>query len=75
MELKIKKCPFCGGESDLYSTRGKYGFFVFVSCSFCGAQGKTYSIGKTRAEDWTETMASRHAVRAWNTRIGDIYVE
>ena len=75
MELNIKKCPFCGGEPTLCSTKGRYGFFAFVHCSFCGSQGKTYSIGKTRDDDWAETTASNNAIKAWNTRVGDADVE
>lgn len=75
MELNIKKCPFCGGEPILTSTRGRYGFFAFVHCSFCGSQGKTYSIGKTRDDDWAESSASNNAIKAWNTRVCDIDVE
>lgn len=71
MESTIKECPFCGGEGVLCSTKGKYGYFVFVQCSFCGAQGKTYSIGKERDEDWADSIPSDNAVKAWNTRVGD----
>lgn len=75
MELNIKKCPFCGGEPTLMSTRGRYGFFAFVQCSFCGSQGKTYSMGKTRDDDWAESSASNNAIKAWNTRVGDADVK
>ena len=71
MELNIKKCPFCGGEPTLCSTKGRYGFFAFVQCSFFVSQGKTYSLGKTRDDDWAESSASNNAIKAWNTRVVD----
>lgn len=75
MELNIKKCPFCNGEPTLCSAKGRYGFFAFVQCSFCGSQGKTYSIGKTRDDDWSDSSASNNAIKAWNTRVGDADVK
>ena len=75
MELNIKKCPFFVFLPTLMSTRGRYGFFAFVQCSFCGSQGKTYSMGKTREDDWAESSASNNAIKAWNTRLGDADVE
>lgn len=71
MELKIKKCPFCNGDAELYSANGKYGYFSFVQCTFCGSQGKTYSLGKEREENWADSLSAINAIKAWNTRIGD----
>lgn len=71
MEFEIKKCPFCNGDAELYSVKGKHGYFCFVQCSFCGSQGKTYFIGDVRDDDWAETPASNNAIKAWNTRVGD----
>lgn len=71
MELNVKKCPFCNGNAELYSVKGKLGYFCFVKCSFCGSQGKTYSMGETRNNNWDNTLAANNAISAWNKRAGD----
>ena len=71
--MELKKCPFCGGEADLFYARGKNGFFVFVQCTMCNSQSKTFGVGKILFDDWVESQASKSAVNVWNTRVGDVY--
>lgn len=65
---KIKKCPFCGGDGELtqrYNSR-RDNYFIFVSCSLCNAQSKTFaSDDDVSVSDW-ESKACEKAVKAWN---------
>lgn len=51
--MKLKPCPFCGGEADLYFL--SYDRRYFVICEKCDFK---------TAEFWTE----KEAVDAWNKR-------
>lgn len=66
----MKNCPFCNGEPTLFSTRGKYGYFVFIKCDLCGAQGKTFKMGETREENWQDSVEAQNAIKMWNMRAG-----
>ena len=70
--MELKHCPFCGGEADIWRMYGKYGYFMVVKCSVCGASGKTFMDGREDKDDgdptlW-ETVAARRAAEAWNRR-------
>lgn len=65
---EMKPCPFCGHEADLYTNRGKNGYFVYCKCSFCFAQGKTYLLGPKRLDEWENTVPAQRAIDAWNMR-------
>ena len=30
--MRIKKCPFCYGEADLFKVQGKHEDYYFISC-------------------------------------------
>ena len=62
---ELKKCPFCGGEADIYRGYGKYGFFVVAECVLCGARTKCFSSGKDHEY---EENAMKNAIFAWNKR-------
>ena len=66
----LKRCPHCGGTAYInssYSYRHKT-HFVYVKCSICGAQGKTYcSTGDPEKAGWNN-QACTDAVAAWNMR-------
>lgn len=72
-EQIIKACPHCGGTASLcanysYKTRG---YFVFVKCDICGAQGKIYKSSEDpRTVDW-DSIDCDDAVAAWNLRTPD----
>ena len=69
----LKKCPFCGGNSDIlqYYNRKQNTFFVYVQCGVCGSRGKTSSCGRGNPApselDW-ECPAVDRSVMAWNMR-------
>ena len=69
----IKACPHCGGVAYLnqnYSHKAR-GYFVYVKCEVCGAQGKTiHSREEPAAADWNN-QACDSAVDAWNLRTDD----
>lgn len=69
--MELKKCPFCGGESDLFSVKGRNGYFVFVQCTMCNSQSKTFSLGSFRSQNWENSQASKNALSVWNTRVGE----
>ena len=59
-EVKLKHCPFCGGEAELafsVNDKGNYKLF-WVSCTQC------------RCETHIES-AKRKAVARWNRRASD----
>ena len=68
----LKPCPHCGGPAGLfanYSYRTR-GYFVFVKCDICGAQGRICrSENDPQLENW-ESEACNKAAAAWNMRTG-----
>ena len=75
MNDKIKRCPFCGGQADLYSDLGDpYDGrrIVFIKCELCGARGKAFPVADDPCEtgDW-DTVRCHDAVEAWNLRRAD----
>lgn len=70
--MKIKNCPHCCGKSYLNANYSYkiHGYFVFVKCDICGAQGKIF-LSKDNPEDvkWNN-QGCRNAVDAWNMRNG-----
>ena len=69
---QIKPCPHCGGVSYLYANYSRKigGYFVFVKCDICGAQGKIYSSKRDPDADGWENEACVNAIAAWNMRTG-----
>lgn len=53
-ELKLKKCPFCGGDAEMQ--QGKYqGLRTFyVSCLGCGARTDLEYAEELAADLWNE---------------------
>ena len=68
---KLKPCPFCGGEADLWENYGRYGYFAFCKCSICSASSKTFPLGRDLPDDWEDTTAARRALDSWNRRCLD----
>ena len=59
-EIKLKPCPFCGGEAHLFQNKPWY---VVVQCFSCGAQ-----IAR-QFNKIEELSLDDRAVAAWNRRI------
>ena len=71
MTYDIKPCPHCAGQSELWYnySRKINGYFIFVKCSLCGAQGRIYmSRESPEQSDW-DLNQCRYAVEAWNQRV------
>lgn len=70
-EIKLKPCPFCGGEAKLkldFTFQQKLVVKqAFVQCRVCYAKTKTFFY--TTYEAWENTK--RYAVEAWNRRVND----
>ena len=56
IRLRIKPCPFCGGEAKLVRLKPKSEFYV-VACSCCGARTNFYY------------LIEQDAIKAWNRRV------
>lgn len=50
----LKKCPFCGGEAKLHTTKGFHGEIVsaFVGCNNCESSTRNYSTEAGTIEAW-----------------------
>lgn len=71
MEEKLKPCPFCGDEAQLWrnwNRRSKV-WFYYCKCELCGAQSTTITSSDPGISepDWKGSDALR-ARRAWNRR-------
>ena len=70
--LRLRLCPFCGSEAELYRS----GVVSVVRCMCCGSEGPTGVItdfvdyGDDIPEQWekAQTLADGAAVRGWNGR-------
>lgn len=64
MDEKLKLCPFCGGEADLWYSSGRYGYFVYCQCSVCSAQSRIFHLGRDVPDDWADsTPATRATIK------------
>lgn len=67
MDIKLKPCPFCGGDAGLRYAESK-GFswakirYPYVKCNICGAS--------VRLED-----SEQRAIDAWNRRADDEQID
>ena len=65
MDIKLKPCPFCGGEAELiHGTAYAEDYSSQVQCSKCGAKIKEIH----RAVDY---CADEKAAEAWNRRVNN----
>lgn len=80
---KLKPCPFCGGEAEIYDDRnqtysvGAFGecrngvpTYYKVFCKECGACSAVAKVEKDcRYNTWWQNQAKTQAIKSWNTRI------
>lgn len=66
-EIKLKPCPFCGGQAELYSTKrdkrkvlGIYHMIATIKCKSCPAEIKQAGQDNDRA--------FKNAAELWNRR-------
>lgn len=62
-EIKLKKCPCCGGESKFRSIDGVSGrpMSVYVHCTKCGLETKAFKVS-------VDYCAKEEAAKVWNER-------
>ena len=67
--IKLKPCPFCGGEAVMYHQSGKYADYDadYVYCMSCGCQTKLFQFFKGAGQ--TREDNEREAMNAWNRRV------
>ena len=56
--VKLKKCPFCGGEPEI--RHGGLAFMASVACRNCGAE--------VRSIDESPSLVELQAIEKWNRR-------
>lgn len=75
--IKLKKCPFCGGEASLtndiiddpFVPSLDTTFSIYVQCDECEAAGRAFvSVNHNPEEDDWETEECYAAACAWNMR-------
>lgn len=60
--IKLKPCPFCGGEAEIMSFTDDNGEYFAVVCKNDNCRcGEDYL--------WTETVNRQTAIDAWNRRV------
>lgn len=72
MELKLRACPFCGGQAEIKAVQGRSGTrFLMAKCMSCGAQGHTCldRQGGYEVAELGENPAARLAATFWNARV------
>lgn len=71
MPIKLKPCPFCGGEATV--TIAPYAGVAFVECKQCSAMmGRYHKGGSTNHHGfWTHFKSKEEAAEAWNRRADD----
>ena len=50
MNIKIEKCPFCGGKSKVYAYLGKY----YARCNKCNSYSAPYDTSEQAAAAWNK---------------------
>ena len=63
-DVKIKPCPFCGGEAKRFAKQLNGENTLVMYCSRCGAFGPTKVIQNPRIKD-----EDNPAIKAWNKRV------
>ena len=71
MSHDIKPCPHCAGNAELWANYNRKinGYFVFVKCSLCGAQGRIYMSRKNPEFYGWDIDPCLYALESWNQRI------
>ena len=80
-EIKLKPCPFCGGEAkaDLakpfFFLKKWHNRLAFVGCTHCGASTGLFNAnnrtGSKLMNEANENEAIARAINAWNRRVND----
>ena len=75
-ELKLKPCPFCGGDAEIVFSGQQYTYgywkgFIVAKCQMCGAASKgVYYSGDAIELPLKDTIEGERTAKAWNRRVG-----
>lgn len=77
--IKLKRCPFCGGEAKVIDTNVYHDKAKRVRCTVCGAYTGAELVdhpeikfaGLDESTRYTEQQAAEKAAERWNRRDGD----
>ncbi|WP_425441510.1 Lar family restriction alleviation protein [Sphingopyxis flava] len=75
--VQLEPCPFCGGEAEVYSVAGSYGYYASktgVRCTDEHCHVRPWVAFDDEEYDWNvrkhvAVNSLEKAVQAWNTRI------
>ena len=70
MDMKIKRCPFCGGEAELRRNEGASYLYSYVKCTNyeCGSSSRYIRMNPEYSSD-------DKAIKVWNTRVPEVVVD
>lgn len=80
MSIKLRPCPFCGGEASIRKGNIYLDITYRVQCNECNAMTYRFFVDHPQVKEdgtvnestrYTEEQAMRKAAEAWNTRISD----
>ena len=73
-DIRLKRCPFCGGEAEMYNGKDCFGKFWYIRCKGCYSRGsgsyESVKELKPNEEQAAIQAAWENAIKAWNLRIG-----
>jgi Lar family restriction alleviation protein len=67
----LRKCPFCGGNADLFTKQVYNGDIIFAACKVCDAKSRAFFIDNFEGDWWARSPA-QSAVEAWNRRAQNV---
>ena len=69
--MKLKPCPFCGGEAHVWKHGARYGAICYVKCDICGAQTGVKSCKEEVNSDAWEDVGISIVEKNWNVRVSE----
>jgi len=72
--MKIKNCPFCGGEANYYMFNGTFGYtdnehvIICKTCNLTMGDSSEISMFGGETEEFCK-QASDRLIKRWNTRV------
>lgn len=78
-EIKLKRCPCCGGEAQIGNVRSFLGKGIYVKCKNCELRTEVIlvdnpvlkCVGLDESTRYTEEQAVEKSAEIWNRRVDD----
>ena len=67
--VKLRPCPFCGGEAALIARDTRHGVIGFVECQTCEAQSRVFNVMDFDPSTFDD-VAFERAMHNWQRREG-----